>query len=121
MKQLFKLIAGAFLVSGLLSGCASPDPAPTQLPEVKAAAAAPTPAPDKAPAAPKGAELKSERAERTPAEVGQLILVWVAGYCEGWSKATGENFEQCFDTTVEDTMQQYKANTGVDVSLKAGK
>lgn len=122
MKPLFRLLSAAVLVSGILSGCSTQysGPQPSTKPEASAPAeVAPSPANAGTPQT--LSKARAEIAERSPAEIGQLILVWVAGYCEGWSKATGDDFERCVDTTVDYTMKDYQRNTGVPLTLKSGK
>lgn len=121
MKPLLRLLFAAFLAFGSLSGCSIQNSALKLSPMPDAAA--PTevaPSPANVGASQALPKASSEFAERTPAQIGQLILVWVAGYCEGWSQATGNDFERCVDTTFDYTMKDYQRNTGLPLTLKSG-
>ncbi|MBD8089075.1 hypothetical protein IFT48_03705 [Pseudomonas fluorescens] len=121
MRKPFRALAGALLVSLFLTGCSTVDQAPAQPQDEVKAPAAHVADPVKKPAASVKMAQRTVKTDASPEQVGQLLMVWVAGYCEGWSKATGQNFEMCFETTLQDTLHQYQDNTGVDVSLKSKK
>jgi hypothetical protein len=62
--------------------------------------------------------IKTEHAvaDANPQQVSQLLVVWVAGYCQGWADASGQDFEKCFKLTTEDTVKRYRERTGVDLT-----
>jgi len=112
MKPLFRSIASILFATCVLAGCA------TLAEEPRAARV------DAVPAKPNLAEplLDSgggENVQPSSARVGELILVWVAGYCEGWTKATGEDFERCVNTTVDFTMKQYEEKMSAKAAEKS--
>lgn len=57
--------------------------------------------------------------QATPQQITQLLVVWVAGYCQGWADATGENFERCFNLTTEQTLKTFHDRTGMDLTAEA--
>lgn len=62
---------------------------------------------------------QTPQVEATPQKLNELLTVWVAGYCQGWSDVTGNSFEQCFALTLQETFSTYKARTGVDLTAEA--
>lgn len=57
--------------------------------------------------------------QATPQQITQLLVVWVAGYCQGWADATGESFERCFNLTTEQTLKTFHDRTGMDLTAEA--
>lgn len=110
MKPVFRSIASVIFAASVLAGCST-------LPEysrISSAGAEPAP-----PTLAKPLLDSGDVDQPSSAKVGELILVWVAGYCEGWTKATGEDFERCVNTTVDFTMKQYEANTSAKAAAKS--
>lgn len=96
----------------VLSGCAAksvfveapaPVASPTQVPEAPA-----TPAAATLPGSAATDGLLAEHQGKSDKEARKLIVVWVAGYCQGWVDVTGGNFDACFETTVSQTLAKLK-------------
>lgn len=111
MKPL-KTALGMMILGLTLTGCASQGAAP-------AAESAPPKTEMKVATTLPSIKPQPSTADANPQQVSQLLVVWVAGYCQGWADATGGNFEMCFQTTTEDTIQKYKDRTGIDLTKEA--
>ncbi|AXH59639.1 hypothetical protein [Pseudomonas amygdali] len=110
MKPLFRSIASVVFAACVLAGCT------TLADEPKASWTDPEPAKLNQAKPLFGSD--GQTTQPSSAKVGELILVWVAGYCEGWTKATGEDFERCVNTTVDFTMKQYEENMSAAADAK---
>jgi hypothetical protein len=100
------------VMAAVLSGCAAKPvfvepPAPVTTPApVQAAPASPSAATLPSPAVTD--DLLAEHQGKSDKEARKLIVVWVAGYCQGWADVTGGNFDACFQTTVIQTLAKLK-------------
>lgn len=100
------------VMAAALSGCAAKpvfvDPA---APVTTSAPVPETPATPSAATLPGSAVtdgLLVEHQGKSDKEARKLIVVWVAGYCQGWVDVTGGNFDACFQTTVSQTLAKLK-------------
>lgn len=115
-------IFSVVMAAAVLSGCAGtshwvaqPAPAP-QAPHsaepVRTEAPVPEPSASPAvstlPTAPTADGLVAKQQGKSNEEIAKLIVVWVAGYCQGWADVTGGDFETCFDTTTSQTLAKLK-------------
>lgn len=109
-------IFSVVMAAAVLSGCAAKSVSvaqPAQSAEpVRTEALAPEPSAAPAvstlPSASTTDGLVAQHQGKSNEEIAKLIVVWVAGYCQGWADVTGGDFETCFDTTTSQTLAKLR-------------